>query len=106
MQIKKNRQTKNQFGTTQIMGTMPKYNQAEIRKHLLYLLADGAIWWQLADGTYVGKGECGCILEIRPAYLATTMLSLQHKSWRSGCRLLRSNAKRNRRGENGTASEG
>lgn len=88
------------------MGTLQKYNQAQIRKHLLYLLQDGSIWWELADGTYVGKGECGCLLEIRPANLATTVLSLQHKSWRSGCRLLRPNVVRTRERVHGKFAKG
>ncbi len=84
------------------MGVMQEPNQAEIRKHLLYLLQDGAIWGQLADGTYVAKGECGCVLKIRSQDFETTMLSLQHKSWGTWSCLLRPHAKGNRPRSNGS----
>lgn len=82
------------------MEPIEKYNQAEIRKHLLYMLKDGAIWGELADGTYVAKGKCGCLLKIRSEDSETTMLSLQYQSWGEWSCLLLKNAKRNRRGSN------
>ncbi len=56
---------------------MQTNNPSKIYKQLLHLRGNGVKWVKLADGTYVGKGKCGCAIEIRFTSFATSVCKMQ-----------------------------
>lgn len=78
------------------MGTMQTDYEKETWKFMLHVLSNGPIRFKPSNGTYVGKGKCGCILEIRSENTPSPMCSMQPVSWGYGCGLLCKNVKGNR----------
>ena len=95
MQTKKTIKAKNKRNPKKVVGTMQEINTTKIWEYLLYLPPKWTHWKQLANGSYVAQGKCGCIFEIRLKNTPTTMLQLQYKPWGKGCRLFCKNVKRN-----------
>ena len=87
------------------MGTLQTDYSEEVRERMLHVRQDWTKWEQLAYGTYVGKGKCGCKTEIRFTDSPTTMFNLQSILRRTGCVILQENARNRRRRLYGEARE-
>ncbi len=83
------------------MGRVQKNNKREIWELLLHMRDWPIDWEELAHGSHVAKGECGCIIEIRFTNPKAPMLQLQYKSWGKRCGFLQENVKGNRTRKNG-----
>ncbi len=93
---KKTIQAKDKRVAKKDMGTLQENYQNKVREFLLHLPCHPTKWVELAHWTYVGKGECGCLYEIRFENTASPMLQLQYKFGRKRCGLLRKDVSRNR----------
>ena len=98
---KKERKTKNQYHPEETVGIMQTGYTNEAWKYLLHLPHNWTKWKQLAHGSFISKGKCGCVFEIRFTNTSSPMLQLQHKPRRTRSRLLRKNVKGNRARKNG-----
>lgn len=106
MQTKSKVKTKNKRGAEKAVGAVQTDNPKDAWSHLLYVRKNGADWEQLAYWALMAKSRPGCLPEIRLTRASLTVLQLQYKFGGQRSGLLRENAKRNRPGKNGRASNG
>ena len=102
--VKKTIKAKDKRGAKKAVGVMQRDYKEEVWKSLLYLWPGGTLGEQLANGTFMGQGIAGGLLEIRFKSVATSVLALQYKLWRNGCRILPPNVYPRRKRIHGKAN--